>query len=199
MGTRVDFPSLRQFRAFEAVARCQSIGGAAKELGLSQPAVTHMIAHLESALAASLLERRPGGSFPTPLGSVLLTRVHRLFAHIQSALRDPVIGASLSGGDTIKSVENKITDTHIRALTAIAECGSFEAAARKLDISQPALHRSARDLERVVRRSLYQRMARGLGPTAQAREFARRLKVALRNSNMRSRKFGQRRVFLRHE
>ncbi len=77
-------------------------------------------------------------------------------------------------------MENKITDTHIRALTAIAECGSFEAAARKLNISQPALHRSARDLERVVRRSLYQRMARGLAPTSQARELARRLKVALR-------------------
>jgi DNA-binding transcriptional LysR family regulator len=116
----------------------------------------------------------------TALGSVLLPRIERLFARIQSALRDPVVGASLSGRETTKSVENKITDTHIRALIAIAESGSFEAAARKLDISQPALHRSARDLERVVRRTLYQRMARGLAPTSQARELARRLKVALR-------------------
>jgi DNA-binding transcriptional LysR family regulator len=91
-----------------------------------------------------------------------------------------VVGASLAGRETTRSVENKITDTHIRALTAIAECGSFEAAARRLDISQPALHRTARDLERLVRRSLYQRMARGLAPTSQARELARRLKVALR-------------------
>jgi LysR family transcriptional regulator of gallate degradation len=180
MRTRLDSPSLRQLRAFEAVARCRSIGGGAKELGLSQPAVTHMIAQLETVLAVSLLERRRSGSFPTSLGSVLLTRVERLFAHIQSALCDPVIGASLAGRETTKSVENKITDTHIRALTAIAECGSFEAAARRLNISQPALHRSARDLERVVRRSLYQRMARGLAPTSQARELARRLKVALR-------------------
>src|SRR5262249_3935520 len=156
------------------------IGSVAKELGLSQPAVTQMIAQLETVLAVSLLERRRSGSFLTPLGSVLLPRVQRLFAHIQSALCDPAIGASLSGRETIKSVENKITDTHVRALTAIAECGSFEAAARRLNISQPALHRSARDLERVVRRSLYQRIARGLAPTEQAREFARRLKVALR-------------------
>ena len=97
-----------------------------------------------------------------------------------STTRDPLIGTSLSGHETTKSVEKKITDTHIRALTAIAECGTFEAAARRLDISQPALHRSARDLERVVRRSLYQRVARGLAPTSQARELARRLKVALR-------------------
>jgi DNA-binding transcriptional LysR family regulator len=175
-----DLPSLRQLRAFEAVARSRSIGAAAKELGLSQPAVTQMVAQLETALAASLLERRRTGTYLTALGSVLLPRVQRLFAHIQSALCDPIIGASLSGRETTKSVENKITDTHIRALTAVAECGSFEAAARKLNISQPALHRSARDLERVVRRSLYQRMARGLAPTAPARELARRLKVALR-------------------
>jgi LysR family transcriptional regulator of gallate degradation len=180
MRTRIDLPSLRQLRAFEAVARCKSIGGGANELGLSQPAVTQMIAQLETVLAVRLLERRRSGSFLTPLGAVLLTRVVRLVAHIQSALSDPVIGASLSGRETTKSVENKITDTHIRALTAIAECGSFEAAARRLDISQPALHRTARDLERVVRRSLYQRMARGLAPTAPARELARRLKVALR-------------------
>ena len=180
MRPRHDFPSLRQLRAFEAAARCKSIGRAAKELGLSQPAVTQMIGQLESALAAGLLERRRSGSFLTPLGSVLLPRVRRLFALIQSALSDPAIGASLSGRETTKSVENKITDTHIRALAAIAECGSFEAAARSLNISQPALHRSARDLERVVRRSLYQRMARGMAPTGQARELARRLKVALR-------------------
>jgi LysR family transcriptional regulator, regulator for genes of the gallate degradation pathway len=179
MRTRPASPSLRQLRAFEAVARCRSIGGSARELGLSQPAVTQMIAQLETGLAVSLLERRPSGSFLTALGSVLLTRVQRLFAHVRSALCDPVIGASLSGRETAKSVENKITDTHIRALTAIAECGSFEAAARKLAISQPTLHRSARGLERVVRRSLYQRMARGLAPTSQARELARRLKVAL--------------------
>jgi LysR family transcriptional regulator, regulator for genes of the gallate degradation pathway len=175
MRPRLNFPSLRQLRAFEAVTRC-----GAKELGLSQPAVTQMIAQLESVLGARLLERRRSGSFPTPLGAVLLPRVQRLFGHIQSALGDPAIGASLSGRETTRSVSNKITDTHIRALTAIAECGSFDAAARRLAISQPALHRSARDLERLVGRSLYQRMARGLAPTSQARELARRLKIALR-------------------
>jgi LysR family transcriptional regulator, regulator for genes of the gallate degradation pathway len=180
MRNKFDSPSLRQLRAFEAVARGKSIGAASAELGLSQPAVTQMVAQVETALAVNLLERRRTGTYLTTLGSVLLPRVERLFAHIQTALCDPVIGASLSGRETTKSVENKITDTHIRALIAIAECGSFEAAARRLNISQPALHRSARDLERVIRRSLYQRMARGLGPTSQARELARRLKVALR-------------------
>src|SRR5262245_36227847 len=154
MRPRPDGPSLRQLRAFEAVGRCSSIGAAAKELGLSQPAVTQMITQVETMLAASLLERRPSGSFPTPLGQVLLPRVQRLFGGVRSALRDPAIGASLSGRETTASVENKITDTHIRALTAIADCGSFEAAARRLDISQQALHRSASDIESGERQSL---------------------------------------------
>jgi DNA-binding transcriptional LysR family regulator len=172
-----DLPSLRQLRAFEAVARRRSIGAAARELGLSQPAVTQMVAQIERALAVSLLERGRTGTYLTALGSVLLPRVQRLFAHIQSALRDPVVGASLSGRETTKSVENKITDTHIRALTAVAECGSFEAAARKLSISQPALHRSARDLERVIRRS---RSRNAISLRRPRRRTARRLKVALR-------------------
>ena len=75
MHARLELPSLRQLRAFEAVARCKSIGAGARELGLSQPAVTHMIAQLETRLAVSLLERRRSGSFLTPLGSVLLPRV----------------------------------------------------------------------------------------------------------------------------
>jgi LysR family transcriptional regulator, regulator for genes of the gallate degradation pathway len=101
-----------------------------------------VIFQLESVLAAKLLERHRSGSFLTALGEVLLTRVQRLFAQMRSAVSDPAIGASLSGRETTKSVESKITDTHIRTLTAIAECGSFEAAERRLNISQPTLHRS---------------------------------------------------------
>ena len=89
MRNRPDLPSLRQLRAFEAVARRKSIGAAARELGLSQPAVTQMVAQIETALAVSLLERRRTGTYLTTLGSVLLPRVERLFAHIQSALCDP--------------------------------------------------------------------------------------------------------------
>src|SRR5262245_26822119 len=108
MRDKLDLPSLRQLRASEAVARRQSIGAAARELGLSQPAVTQMVHQIETALTVDLLERRRTGTYLTALGTVLLPRVQRLFAHIQSALRDPLIGASLAGRETTKSVENKI-------------------------------------------------------------------------------------------
>ncbi|MFL4986422.1 MAG: LysR family transcriptional regulator, partial [Xanthobacteraceae bacterium] len=66
MRNKLDFPTLRQLRAFETVAAFNSFGAAARELGLSQPAVTQMVAHMESALAVSLLERRRTGAYLTP-------------------------------------------------------------------------------------------------------------------------------------
>ena len=77
MRSKLDSPSLRQLRAFEAVARAKSIGAAAAELGLSQPAVTQMVAQIETALAVNLLERRRTGTYLTTMGSVLLPRVER--------------------------------------------------------------------------------------------------------------------------
>jgi len=65
--------------------------------------------------------------------------------------------------------------------TRIRSCRvSFDRAARHLGVAQPSLHRCARDLERVLRRTLYQRTARGFTTTAQGAELARRFKVALR-------------------
>jgi DNA-binding transcriptional LysR family regulator len=67
----------------------------------------------------------------------------------------------------------------MRGLIAIAESPSIDAAARRLAIAQPSLQRTARDLERALRRSLYQRTARGVTANAQGAELARRFGVAL--------------------
>ena len=49
-----------------------------------------------------------------------------------------------------------------------------------MGISQPSLHRAARELERELRRGLYQRTARGLTTNARGAELARRFQVAIR-------------------
>jgi DNA-binding transcriptional LysR family regulator len=75
---------------------------------------------------------------------------------------------------------HKITKPQIRSLLAIYESESFDAAARLLKISQPSLHRSAKDLERELRRGLYHRNARGMTTNARGSELARRIQVGLR-------------------
>ena len=72
-----------------------------------------------------------------------------------------------------------MTRPQLQSLIAVSENPSFDAAARSLGISEPSLHRSARELERELRRSLYRRTATGVTTTAYGSELARRVQVAL--------------------
>jgi DNA-binding transcriptional LysR family regulator len=56
--TAREIPSLRQLRAFEAVARLESVSAAARDIHLSQPGVSQAIHALENGLDAQLFERR---------------------------------------------------------------------------------------------------------------------------------------------
>jgi LysR family transcriptional regulator, regulator for genes of the gallate degradation pathway len=176
----LDVPSLRQLRAFEAAARLESVSGAAREVNLSQPGLTQSIHALEVRLETRLFDRRRSGCYVTGLGAILLPRVRRFFDHVGSALSEPVIGSPFVGRQALAASVSKITGPQIRSLIAIAESPSIEAAARRLDISQPSLYRPARDLERELRRSLYHRTAQGVTTNVQGAELARRFQVALR-------------------
>src|SRR5215472_4143491 len=175
----LDIPSLRQLRAFAAVARLESVSAAAREVNLSQPGLTQSLHALEARLDARLFDRRRSGCYATGLGAILLPRVRRFFDHVGAALCEPVIGSPFVARPALAATVNKITGLQIRSLIAIAESPSMEAAARRLDISQPSLYRPARDLERELKRSLYQRTARGVTANAQGAELARRFRVAL--------------------
>jgi DNA-binding transcriptional LysR family regulator len=176
----INIPSFRQLRAFEAVARLESVSSAAREVNLSQPALTQSLHALEGRLRIRLFERRRTGCYTTELGAILLPRVRRFFDHIRSALSEPAIGAPFTGRQGANAIINKLTKPQLRCLIAVSENESFEAAARSLGISQPSLHRSAKELERELRRSLYRRAASGMTTTAQGSELARRFQLALR-------------------
>ena len=57
-----------QVRAFAAVSRPRSFSAAARELGISQPAVSKHIADIERRLGVRLVERRPRGGDLTVIG-----------------------------------------------------------------------------------------------------------------------------------
>jgi DNA-binding transcriptional LysR family regulator len=59
----------------------------------------------------------------------------------------------------------------LQAVTAVAEQGSFMAAALVLDISQPALTRTVQRVERVLGTELFRRTTRRLEVTAAGRQF----------------------------
>src|SRR5512135_639890 len=93
-------PSLTALRSFEALARTLSFTGAARELGVSQAAVSRQIKALETALAVPLIVRSGAGNTLTDAGEELYSGVHRAFEAIELSV-DRIGG---SGGREILNV-----------------------------------------------------------------------------------------------
>jgi DNA-binding transcriptional LysR family regulator len=76
-----------RLRAFAALARRRSFSGAARELRISQPAVSKHVADMERETGVQLVERRPKGAELTPAGQFLANHVLRAQALLAQATR----------------------------------------------------------------------------------------------------------------
>ena len=81
----MDLP-LAPLRALEAVVRHGSFSRAARELHLTQPAVSMQVGVLERRLGLPLLERVGKRAFPTRAGEVLLAHAGRAFRELDAAV-----------------------------------------------------------------------------------------------------------------
>ena len=79
--------TLRQARYFVAVAESGSISRAARQLSVSQSAVTEAVKNLESSLGAPLLERSGRGASLTHRGQVFLRHAGRILEAVADASR----------------------------------------------------------------------------------------------------------------
>lgn len=73
---------LRQLRYFAAVARHQNFGRAARELNLTQPALSRQILKLEEELSSPLFIRNPAGATLTEAAVDLLPRAHAVLSNV---------------------------------------------------------------------------------------------------------------------
>jgi DNA-binding transcriptional LysR family regulator len=76
-----------RLRAFAAFARRRSFSAAARELRISQPAVSKHIADVEREVEVKLVERRPQGGALTPAGEFVANHVLRAQALLAQAAR----------------------------------------------------------------------------------------------------------------
>ena len=93
---------LRHLAALEAVARTGSFGGAARDLGYTQSAVSQQIAQLERIVGERLVER-PGGPRRVTLteaGELLLRHADAIVAQIDAARAD--LSALGEGGGVLR-------------------------------------------------------------------------------------------------
>ncbi|WP_439594408.1 LysR family transcriptional regulator [Falsiroseomonas sp.] len=161
-------PRLRDLAAFAAASRAASLGAAARQAGLTQPALSQAIGRLEARIGQALLARGPRGSFPSPAGALLLERCARMDAQLEA-------GLAACGSTTPPRL---LTDTALATHLAITRAGSFAAAARARGISLPTLSRTARGLEATLGVALYRRTEAGFVAGPDGAELARRIALA---------------------
>jgi len=78
----------RDLQVFFSVVQCGSMAKAAHELGVTQPAVSEVVAGLEDAFGVRLFDRGPLGVEPTVYGRALLKRGVAAFDELRQGIRD---------------------------------------------------------------------------------------------------------------
>lgn len=79
---------LHHFRDFVAITEAQSIRGAARSLGLDQPALSRSLRELEKELGLPLLERHATGVVLTPAGERFLIRCRTALGEVQRGIEE---------------------------------------------------------------------------------------------------------------
>ncbi len=176
---RLTVPNVRHLRVFREVAHCHSVSMAAERAALSQPAVTQAVAKLEEELGVPLFERRRDGMFATEIGTRFLERVERALDHLQAGAREASRLGLRQKARGFADFDRLLTAAQLRALIAVSEAKNFSMAARNLGISQPSIHRAARNLERLSGIKLFESAHEGISLTPAAHVLAQRTKLAL--------------------
>jgi len=141
---------LRDLNVLLTVARCGSMGKAAAQLAVSQPAISKAISEMEASLRVKLLDRSPRGVEPTIYARALLDRGLNAFDELRQAvqhiefLADPTagevrIGSSLGTAISFVSVvidrlAKRYPRIHFDLLTGDATLTYRALAERKIDL-----------------------------------------------------------------
>jgi molybdate transport repressor ModE-like protein len=83
---RTDRLRLRHLRLLQLIDRHGSLGSAARELGVSQPAATLLLRELEAVFDARLVERGPRGGRLTAAGALALERLTIALVSVERAM-----------------------------------------------------------------------------------------------------------------
>jgi DNA-binding transcriptional LysR family regulator len=111
---------LRQIEIFCAVMRCRTMSAAAFELGLSQPAISNAIKHMEAQLGLSLFERVGNRLQPTVEAKAIYSDAEPL-----RAMSEAIGGRIRDLRDTTRG-RLRILSTHALGRTVVAKAlGSF--------------------------------------------------------------------------
>ena len=172
----MEIPNLRHLRAFTTVAETRSVSRAAERIHLSQPAITQAIDKLEARLGAPLFEQGADGMATTAAGRLFCARANRALEFLHLAARE--IARAAGRGRAAPDLDRQMTVAQLRALIAVSGAGNFSLAARAVGLSQPSIHRAAKELERLAGLPLFESKGQGIELTRAAEFLAQQAKLA---------------------
>src|SRR5262245_6770284 len=97
-------PSIHALRVFEAAARYMSFTETARELCITQTAVSHQVKALENELGLALFRRAPRRVALTPAGRAWAAELAPVFAQLHAAHRKLRAVARRSEGEVAVSI-----------------------------------------------------------------------------------------------
>jgi DNA-binding transcriptional LysR family regulator len=130
---------LRDLHVFFTAVQRGSMAKAAQTLGVTQPAVSKVIAELEHTLGVRILDRGARGVEPTMYGRALLNRGNAAFDELRQSVRDiefladPTVGEVRIGcqetfaAAILPSVIHRFSQTYPRVVLHIEQLGSLAA------------------------------------------------------------------------
>lgn len=153
------FLTSKQLRVVHALSIARGMSDGAALAGMSQPAFSRTLGSAETGLGVSLFQRGWSGTSPTALGELVIREVRRIVDDIAEADK------ALSGEGRLSRF---VRWRHLRAVATVTRTGSASAAARQLQVSQPAVSQAISDLSRLLPERLFHKTQTGLAPTASA-------------------------------
>ena len=152
---------LRDLHVFLTVVQCRSMAKAAQALGVSQPAVSRVIADLEQALGVRLVDRSARGVEPTVYGGALLKRSVAAFDELKQGIRDIEflsdrttgevrIGAPVQLAGFVAAAISRFTRRYPRVGCRLITGGDYRALEERevdLVITLPITHRDGMEAE----------------------------------------------------
>ncbi|MFV0279398.1 MAG: LysR family transcriptional regulator [Rhodoblastus sp.] len=175
-GDKADIPNLRHLRAVCMVAETRSVSRAAERIHLSQPAITQAIDKLEARLGAVIFDHGSDGMIATQAGQLFCARAAGALEFLRAGARESARGAGRARATP--DIDRLMTVAQLRALIAVSAAGNFSLAARNIGLSQPSVHRAAKELERLAGARLFEAAAHGIELTRPAQYLAQQARLA---------------------
>jgi LysR family transcriptional regulator of gallate degradation len=172
--------NLKFLRTFLAVMERGSISSAALAVGRAQSAVTRSILELEAGLGAQLFERNVHGMLPTDMAYILQSHAEKAMAEMDHA-RSIFLETFGPQGCNLNAPVFSLAIGHTRLLifVQLVEQRHMGMVADHLEVSQPFVSQTLRELEQGIGVELMTRIATGMAPTATALVLAAQARRAL--------------------